>query len=240
MRNDPGHETFRRNVRDGEADSVHGDGTFFDDVFGKLDGQFHFETPVSAGLFQADNPRAAIDVALHKMAAEPAVCEERAFEVHAITAPESSQVCALKCFFQQIEDELIVAAPSDGQAAAIDGDALACVDFSGKTGRGDSQLRPGTIFLHRDDGADVFNQTREHILESRCRGANERTLCAIDSARPAFSRGKKWRLRFPKAVPSMSRRANSNRRKRGERRPEHTKTNKSRPASFRQGKERRT
>lgn len=119
---------------------------------------------IRAVFFQRHNARGAIYVALHKMAAEAPVSRESTLEIDAALLAQRFQVCAVESLFEEIEGNLFAAMGRDRQAAAIDRNAVADLDFLCDTRRNDLKLRTPITRVDPEDIADFFNQTREHEL----------------------------------------------------------------------------
>ena len=67
-----------------------------------------------------------------------------------------------------VESKPIVPARCDGEAAAVDGDAVSNLDFRCETRRSDLKSRPMMFCLECDHAADFFDQTGEHMLRQFC------------------------------------------------------------------------
>src|ERR1700681_402733 len=114
--------------------------------------------------FQRYNARGTIHVALHKMAAEPAIGREGAFEIDPAFLAQRLQVCAVEGLSEKIKGKLFAAMARDRQAAAIDRNAVADLDFLCDTRRDDLKLRAPIRHVDLEDAADFFNQTGKHNL----------------------------------------------------------------------------
>src|SRR5439155_13142043 len=68
---------------------------------------------------------------------------------------------------EQVETELFAAMGHDRQAATIDRDAVAHLDFPCNARRDDLELGAPTSPVDSDDAADFFNQTGKHNLRRR-------------------------------------------------------------------------
>ena len=96
------------------------------------------------------------------MAAETPVGREGALEIDAAFLAQRLQVCAVESLFEQIEGKLFAAMGRDRQAAAIDRNAVADLDFLCDTRRDDLKLRAPISRVDPEDAADFFNQTGKH------------------------------------------------------------------------------
>jgi hypothetical protein len=162
VRNDPDRETFRQNFRDGEADPVHGDGSFTGDVPRKLRGQLDFEPKVRSRFIEHQNRRGAINVTLDKVSAEMCAGGEGELEVYTAPRLEVLEIRSIKGLLQNIECQLVAIAGGNGETAAVNRDAVSDADSAGKLRGRDFQLFRPTIRAERYDGADFFDEAGEH------------------------------------------------------------------------------
>src|ERR1700737_579818 len=128
MGNDPGGETFERDFRDGQADSVDGDRTLVSDVVGEIGQQFDFKPVIGTGFLERKNGGCAIDVTLDEMTVEAGLGQKRSFQIDGAVAAQTLQVCPIECFVEKIKGDLVDPPRGDGEAATIHSDAIATAD----------------------------------------------------------------------------------------------------------------
>src|SRR6266478_5645135 len=119
---------------------------------------------VGALFSQRYNARGAIDVSLHKMAAERPIGRKSALEIDRAILTQRLQVCPVDGFLEQVEAKLLTATGHHREAATIDRNAVAYLDFLCHTRRDDLELRAPISPVDPDDAADFFNQTGKHNL----------------------------------------------------------------------------
>src|SRR5438552_2263507 len=119
---------------------------------------------VGAPFSQRYNARGAIYVSLHKMAAETPIGREGALEINPAFLTQRLQVCPVEGLLQQVEAKLLTAMGHHREAATIDRNAVAYLDFLCYTRRDDLELRAPISPVDPDDAADFFNQTGKHNL----------------------------------------------------------------------------
>ena len=120
---------------------------------------------VGALFFQRDNARGAIHVSLHEMTAEAPIGRQGSLKIDAAFLTQFLQVCPVEGFLEQIEAKLPAATGHYREAATIDGNAVAYLDFLCYSWRDDLELRGAPISpVDPDDTADFFNQTGKHNL----------------------------------------------------------------------------
>src|SRR5436190_2530598 len=100
VRNDPDAKTFFAHTGDGEADSVHGDGSFEDNVTHHFRRRGDVEHVILAGAFPPPNLSDAVNVAGDEMASEFGIGAERTFQVHERAGPGELQVGAPPRFLE--------------------------------------------------------------------------------------------------------------------------------------------
>ena len=160
---DPGGEVIRANFGDGEADAIDGDGALEDEVAGGLGREGDLEEEIGAAGFQLEDGGGAIDVALDEVAAHAGIGAHGAFEVDPVAGLEGAEVGSGEGFSEQIEGENGRGDVGGGQAAAVDGEAVAEVEARGEAGS--AQLQSNTALGGGGDGKDFggfFNKTGEH------------------------------------------------------------------------------
>src|SRR3989442_7979969 len=162
VRDDPYEKAFRKNISNGETDSIESDRTFVGHILCKLGRQLDFQSRVCAFLVEGNNAGHAIDVTLHEMSAEPSLDRQSALQIHRIVSAQFLQVGASDCFFEKIEGETIAAPRSQREAAAIHGDAVAAPCLFRSPRRGNLQLSAAIARAHLNDLADFFDQAGEH------------------------------------------------------------------------------
>src|SRR6266850_1411079 len=111
---------------------------------------------INALFLQRYNTRGAVHVALHKVAAEIPIRRNGALEINAAFLAQGPQVCPVEGFLEQVETELFAAMGHDRQAATIDRDAVAHLDFPCNARRDDLELGAPTSPVDSDDAADFF------------------------------------------------------------------------------------
>src|SRR5712691_8458365 len=115
---------------------------------------------VRSALFEGQDSRGAIDVALHKMPADVAIGSQSALQIDRILGARRFFISKIERFAKKIESELIAAMGADGQTTAIYGDAVTGANLLRDTRRGNSQLRAA----NPEHGADFFDETSEHRM----------------------------------------------------------------------------
>jgi hypothetical protein len=130
---------------------------------------------IRAIFLQRNYARSAIHVALHKMAAETSIGREGALEIDAAFLAQGLQVCAVESLREKIEGKLFGATGRNGQAAAIDRNAVADSDLLRETRRHDLKARALISRVDSADAADFFNQTGKHDFLPTLRSANQLT-----------------------------------------------------------------
>src|ERR1700681_1085212 len=123
----------------------------------ELAGQFDFQSMIRAVRPEDEDGGSAIDVPLHKVAADAAIRSQGAFEIHNAVAAEEPQVCAVESFCQQIKSELTATERSDGKATTVDGQAVAFVNFLGNPRCGNLELGSAIRRPNPENGAEVFD-----------------------------------------------------------------------------------
>jgi hypothetical protein len=163
---DPDAEAFFGHIGDGEADAVHGDGAFEDDVAQDIGGCGNVEDVVGAGAFPAGDFAEAIHVAGDEVSAEASACGEGAFEVYMRARLHELQVGAQPGFAEQIEAKPRARAFAlqlrDGEAAAVDGDAVAVACVPTANACLHDQFYAGGAFPNAFDEARFFDNASEH------------------------------------------------------------------------------
>src|ERR1700722_9572186 len=91
----------------------------------KLGRERNLEPVIRAVLLEQDDACSAIDMALKKMAANPASREKCAFKIHRAIAAQPLQICPVQSFVEKVKCELIQTPRPDRQAAPINGQAIA-------------------------------------------------------------------------------------------------------------------
>src|SRR5712691_3711128 len=115
---------------------------------------------VRSALFEGQDSRGAIDVALHKMPADVAIGSQSALQIDRILGAQRIQIRALERFLEKIKGEVVAVMAGDGQTTAIYGDAVTGANLLRDTRRGNSQLRAA----NPEHGADFFDETSEHRM----------------------------------------------------------------------------
>jgi hypothetical protein len=119
---------------------------------------------VRAVFFECQNARRAINVALHKMAAETSARCECPLEIDGASRAQCFQVCAIESLFEEIEGELFVVMDGDSKAATIHRDAVADLESIRDKWRDDQKLGAAINRVEPEDTADFFDQAGKHEL----------------------------------------------------------------------------
>jgi len=111
-------------VKDGEADAVEADGTFFDDQVSELFGEFEtvFPTAVLIGAFEAGG--GGVDVPLDDMAIEAAIHDHTSFEVDEVSGLPGAEIGFFEGFFDGGDAVKRAVRFFYGEADAVVGKAL--------------------------------------------------------------------------------------------------------------------
>jgi hypothetical protein len=88
----PDNKTIRMQFRHGEADTVYSNGPFEDHVPRKWLGKSNLDSMIAAGGFNRFNPSCGVDVPLHNVPIEPAICEHRSLQIDYIPRLKVSQI----------------------------------------------------------------------------------------------------------------------------------------------------
>ena len=166
---------------DGEADTVDGDRALVDEVAGEVGGQGDLdEVPVLAGR-AGDDLADAVDVALHDVAAEALVDGDRALEVDPVTRCHSCERGLVERLLHEVGGPATVAELGDGEAAAVDRDRVA--QPGALEHRAGLDGEPDGIALVGDlgDGAELLDDSGEHLLPPHFRRMVSRTLVSSPS-----------------------------------------------------------
>jgi hypothetical protein len=105
---------------------------------------------------------AAVDVSLDEVAAEPCVGRKRALEVHSCARRKVAEIRARETFREQIEAQRVVGAIHDGQAAAIDRDAVTDARIAASQRCVQCEPRSGRGAFERKEFACFFDEAGEH------------------------------------------------------------------------------
>src|ERR1700735_1334296 len=157
-------------ARDGEADAVDCDGAFFRDVAALIFGHPDGEPPVVAFGDEARYAADAVNVSLHEVAAQARVCRERALEVDEMAGFFFAEGSTAQSFAGKVRGKMVLVEFDDGEAAAVDCDAIAEFHLRGeRAGAFKAYAETAAIFsvFERFNFSDVFGDSckhRENIL----------------------------------------------------------------------------
>ena len=155
-------EAFGVERSDGEARSLEGDGALLDDVAEDLRRRVDPKpASVSLGIEPPDGA-AAVEMALHVVAAERLAGSKRGLEVDARSRREPAERRARERFRDGVERDAPVGDRDGGQAAAVDRDRVAHGEGLRGVRRGDLEAHPGSVAFDGDDLADLANDPGEH------------------------------------------------------------------------------
>ena len=101
-------------------------------------------------------------MALHNVAAEPSVCAHRSLEIYGGPGVERIQTRAFERFTRKVCRKRSGIECSNGQADAVDGDAVARFDPIEDSSHLNTQRSKITRVFNRNDLADYFNDSGEH------------------------------------------------------------------------------
>ena len=151
--NDLDVEPVPTQTGDREADAVHGDRSFMNDIRGEQRGKGHGE-PTAVGLrANLVDGSHGIDMALHEMASQSGIGSQRPFKVHQGASPQTSQGRDPGGLGAHIR----MHGPGRGvcrrQTHTIDGEAVARLQTVGQRGR-DAQAKSGRRGFDLGDLAD--------------------------------------------------------------------------------------
>src|SRR5262249_15441194 len=104
----------------------------------------------------------AVDVALDDMAAEPVTQTQGPFQIDAVAGPKFTEVGAAQRFRPGLEAKRLTIARDHGQAAAVDGDALAERQLASQPRFGDDEVASGAIGFDAADRSQGFDEAGEH------------------------------------------------------------------------------
>src|SRR3954447_3404418 len=163
LRDERHGEPLLAEVGDGQRDAVDGDRALLDDVAQQrglgVDGHDPRE-PLVAHL--ADHAE-AVDVALDDVAAQAVGRPQRQLEVDGAVGLERAEGGAPQRLVHHVGAEELAAAQADGgQADAVDGDRVTLAQLAGER-RADAEPHPVARLVDAVDGAEVLNQSREHV-----------------------------------------------------------------------------
>src|SRR5207302_6753228 len=88
VRDDPYEKAFRKDISNGETDSIESDRTFAGHILCKLGRQRDFQSKVCAFLVEGNNAGHAIDVTLHEMSAQPSLGRQSALQIYQLLRPQ--------------------------------------------------------------------------------------------------------------------------------------------------------
>ena len=181
VRNNPNPQPIAPNRRHRQADAIHRNRTFFDNVFAKADRYRHLQHKIFSDLFPATYHTGGVYMTLHKMSIQSAIRAQRTFQIHERAGLQFAKVCAAQRFIQNIKRHQRTAFLYHGQAGAVDGDAAADTQrFASRAGAdgefGGFLPRPDT-----HDHAGFFNNSSKHTksLPASCAGEKHFRLTNI-------------------------------------------------------------
>src|SRR5215469_3732844 len=114
---------------DGKADAVDGDGAFFRDIAAQILREANGEPPIFAFRDEARDTADSVDVTLYEMPADAGCCGERTFEIYVLASFFFAEGGSTQRFAGKIGGAGMRVAFYDGEAAAVDGDAVAELHF---------------------------------------------------------------------------------------------------------------
>src|SRR5262249_17800557 len=100
--------------------------------------------------------------ALDDVAAEAVADAERALQVDAVAGPQAAEVRLRQGLRADLEAHRLGVVRDDGEAAAVDGDALADGELRRDARLGDDEVSPGPGGVEAADGAQGFHEAGEH------------------------------------------------------------------------------
>src|SRR5262249_42313409 len=106
----PCNEAFRKNIGNGQADSIDRDRSLRSDIRRERFRQFDFQPEIWASLLERHNVRDAIHMALNEMSTEAPVGAQCPLQIYPAFRPQGLEVGASDCFLQQIEGQPLTAA----------------------------------------------------------------------------------------------------------------------------------
>src|SRR2546429_51842 len=115
----------------------------------------------------------AVDMALHDVAAQTVAELERPLDVQATAERQPAERRARERLRRDVGHEPRPRAAHDGQAGAVDRDALAEGKPRERPRRGDRETRPGTARLAPLEAARRLDDAGEHALDDRLRAGEE-------------------------------------------------------------------
>ena len=169
-------------ARDGQADAVDRDRAFFGNVAAQFVRHAHGEPPILAFAGEARHAPDAVHMALHEMSAQARDCRERPFEIDYVAGFLFAERCAPQRLAGKISAEMLCVEFDHGQAAAVDGDAVAefhagC-DFVG-TGQVHSETAAFGAALERFNFPGAFDDPRKHRENILRRQNQARIACSV-------------------------------------------------------------
>src|SRR5665213_1893007 len=129
VRNDPNIKTPAPHRRHRQADAVHGDGTFENDIAHEIRRSGDLHDVIRAGFFPAFDAPQPVNVAADEMSAQAVADAQGALQINACSWCDKLQISAPPAFLEHREAQQFSLAPSadflDRQATAIDRQAVA-------------------------------------------------------------------------------------------------------------------
>jgi len=147
---------------DGEADAVDGDGAFGDDEVGEFVGEGNGEAVLGGGFVDAFDGGDGVDVALDDVASKAAGGGQGSFEVEALFWFEVLEGGGAEGFGHDVEGGVGLVERGDGEAGAVDGDAVAGAGVVGEVGEVDAEASACGGRFVGDEGLDGFDESGEH------------------------------------------------------------------------------
>ena len=135
VRDDPAGEAVLRDFGDGEADAIDGDAAFIDEVVGRLGGEGDLEAVVGAVLGVVEEFGGGIDVALDEVSAHFGSGVEGGLEVDFAAELDAAEAGAAEGLGEEVKCEDVARDVGGGEAASVDGDAVAKLGGGGEGGR---------------------------------------------------------------------------------------------------------